>query len=309
AYQSRVTLDISTGSLELRNLAMKDNGTYTVSIIPAVGSGLVESTVLQVLEKVADVSINPSSQPIIEGMSVHLTCAAAGSISTREWMKDGVPLSPSDRVSFSGDNKIVSISPVNKQDDGVYLCRVRNPVSSQDAKYNMTVNFGPELKTILAPEIAEVGTTTLLYCYVRSVPPAKLTWLFKGVETGVHENVYVIDESSHSDSGDYTCTASNDLTGRTQSLTHTLTIGDRPSSPALSPGAAAGIAVAVTLVVVALVVGLYCGLTYHLNSTKGSLGADFRNCDQIYENVPGPTTRVVEAPPVPPTESEYEMPR
>ena len=91
-------------------------------------------------EKVADVSINPSSQPIIEGMCVHLTCAAAGSISTREWMKDTVPLSPSDRVSFSGDNSTVSISPVNKQDDGVYLCQVRNPVSSQDAKYNMIVN-------------------------------------------------------------------------------------------------------------------------------------------------------------------------
>ena len=49
AYQSRVTLDTSTGSLELRNLAMKDSGRYTVSIIPAAGTSLTGSTELEVL--------------------------------------------------------------------------------------------------------------------------------------------------------------------------------------------------------------------------------------------------------------------
>ncbi|XP_046907242.1 carcinoembryonic antigen-related cell adhesion molecule 20-like isoform X2 [Hypomesus transpacificus] len=212
------------------------------------------------------------------------------------------------RVKFT-DNLMkgfsMTISDVRKSDEGRYTClmTVYPDGSFKETSY-LTVQVGPETMTILAPEIAEVSATTLLYCYVRSVPPAKLTWLFKGVETGVHEAAYVIDESSHSDSGDYTCIASNDVTGHTQSLTHTLTIEDRPSSPALSPGAAAGIAVAVTLVVVALVVVLYCGLTYHLNTTKGSLGADSRNGDQTYANVPGPTTRGIEAPPAPRRESE-----
>ncbi|XP_062321615.1 carcinoembryonic antigen-related cell adhesion molecule 5-like isoform X1 [Osmerus eperlanus] len=273
-YKDRISLDTSTGSLELTGLTLGDRGNYSVEFSISAEVILNGSTELVLHEVIVNATIKKPLATLVEDKdSTNLTCAAAGSISTREWMKDGVPLSLSDRVSLSGDNSTVGISPVNRTDNAVYLCRLSNPVSSASVSYNLVVNFGPELKTILAPEIAEVGTTTLLYCYVRSVPPAKLTWLFKGVETGVHENVYVIDESSHSDSGDYTCTASNDLTGRTQSLTHTLTIGDRPSSPALSPGAAAGIAVAVTLVVVALVVGLYCGLTYHLNSTKGSLGA------------------------------------
>ena len=48
-YQSRVTLDASTGSLELRNLAMNDSGTYAVNILPAAGASLVGITELQVL--------------------------------------------------------------------------------------------------------------------------------------------------------------------------------------------------------------------------------------------------------------------
>ena len=49
AYESRVTLNASTGSLQLRNLTMKDIGAYSVSILPAAGPGLSGRTVLQVM--------------------------------------------------------------------------------------------------------------------------------------------------------------------------------------------------------------------------------------------------------------------
>ena len=50
AYQGRVTLNTFTGSVELKNLALKDNGTYRVSIITTGGSiSKSGSTELQVL--------------------------------------------------------------------------------------------------------------------------------------------------------------------------------------------------------------------------------------------------------------------
>ena len=92
-------------------------------------------------EKISGAVIQSPTGTLLAGTdSTNLTCAAAGSISTREWMKDTVPLSPSDRVSFSGDNSTVSISPVRSTDNGEYLCRLSNPISAVTASQHLTVN-------------------------------------------------------------------------------------------------------------------------------------------------------------------------
>ena len=49
AYKDRVTLDKFTGSLELRNLALNDSGTYTVNMLTQKGTPRQSTTVLQVL--------------------------------------------------------------------------------------------------------------------------------------------------------------------------------------------------------------------------------------------------------------------
>uniref|UniRef100_A0A8C7MTR0 Carcinoembryonic antigen-related cell adhesion molecule 1 n=1 Tax=Oncorhynchus kisutch TaxID=8019 RepID=A0A8C7MTR0_ONCKI len=88
---------------------------------------------------VAKLTISPNP-PIIEGGSVTLTCDASGSISNRDWRKDGQPLSPSERIIFSEDNKTVSISPLNLTDSGIFLCHLANLLSNENASYNLTVN-------------------------------------------------------------------------------------------------------------------------------------------------------------------------
>ncbi|XP_036797604.1 carcinoembryonic antigen-related cell adhesion molecule 5 isoform X3 [Oncorhynchus mykiss] len=115
----------------------------------------------------AKLTISPNP-PIIEGGSVTLTCDASGSISNRDWMKDGQPLSPSERIIFSEDNKTVSISPLNLTDSGIFLCHLANLVSNVNASYNLAVSLkgstqgGPNVGAIVGGSLGAVAVVTVI---------------------------------------------------------------------------------------------------------------------------------------------------
>ncbi|XP_070986031.1 cell adhesion molecule CEACAM6-like [Oncorhynchus clarkii lewisi] len=262
-YGDRITLNKTTGSLQLRNLTLADSGEYRVSITTATVETINGSTELVVYENISDANITgPSNNLFADWSSANLTCEAAGNITTIQWTKEGQPLSAGGNILFSEENRKVSISPVKRHDNGEYVCKLTNPASSATASYRMIVNYGPESMTILGRHIAEVESFTLIYCSVQSVPPATFTWLFNGQQTGVHEAGYIIRSVSYNNSGDYRCDARNDLTENVVSMGHSLSVKDK-TPPPLSPEGAAGIAVAVMLVVVAVALGLYFGITRH----------------------------------------------
>ncbi|XP_031642285.1 carcinoembryonic antigen-related cell adhesion molecule 6 isoform X1 [Oncorhynchus kisutch] len=269
-YGDRITLNKTTGSLELRNLTLADSGGYRVAITTATAETINGSTELVVYENVSDANITgPSNNLFADVSSANLTCEAAGNITTIQWTKEGQPLSAGGNILFSEENRKVSISPVKRHDSGEYVCKLTNPASSATASYRMIVNYGPESMTILGRHIAEVESFTLIYCSVQSVPPATFTWLFNGQQTGVHEAGYIIRSVSYNNSGDYRCDARNDLTGNVISVDHSLSVKDK-TPPPLSPEGAAGIAVAVMLVVVAVALGLYFGLTHQRNNSTNT---------------------------------------
>lgn len=83
---------------------------------------------------------------------------------------------------------------------------------------------GPDNATIKGPKSAHVGDFTMLYCSTTSVPSATFTWLFNGNPTSFYEAVYVLPSITVSNSGTYTCTAVNAVTGQTRTVTHELTV-------------------------------------------------------------------------------------
>lgn len=78
---------------------------------------------------------------------------------------------------------------------------------------------------ITGPTSIHAGDFMLLYCSSMSEPAATLTWLFNGKPTGIHEPVYVIPSIKVSDSGAYSCTAVNAVTGRNQTASHKVAVG------------------------------------------------------------------------------------
>lgn len=86
----------------------------------------------------------------------------------------------------------------------------------------MFVADGPDVR-ILGPQTLEEGSDIVLLCSPDSVPPATVTWTLKGMSVG-NTSLYVTVNSNPSDSGDYSCTCWNNVTGITASAVHVLTV-------------------------------------------------------------------------------------
>ncbi|KAJ0055301.1 hypothetical protein NL108_014207, partial [Boleophthalmus pectinirostris] len=94
-----------------------------------------------VVEPLSDVKVSAPSEQLFAGnSSADLKCAAAkGTVDSVVWLKDGAPLTFSDRVVLGANKRSVQINPVQKEDNGEYTCTLSNPVSSEAAQVKLSV--------------------------------------------------------------------------------------------------------------------------------------------------------------------------
>ncbi|KAK1151821.1 carcinoembryonic antigen-related cell adhesion molecule 1-like [Acipenser oxyrinchus oxyrinchus] len=220
-YENRVTLNTATGSVELRSVNLSDAGVYTFqgTTFTSGREAFNGSVTLEVYEPITNVNVKPSLAQPIANQALKLTCEVLGSqtVSSRLWLKDGQPLSTSDRITLSVDSSVVSFNPVLQSDNGEYQCKASNPVSEVTSTgYRLEVNYGPEQASITAPDSAAEGSSITFTCSAQSIPPCDYTWYFNGKETA-QGSQYKIASVSNADSGSYTCVAWNSVTGRNTS--------------------------------------------------------------------------------------------
>ncbi|XP_051722142.1 carcinoembryonic antigen-related cell adhesion molecule 20-like isoform X7 [Ctenopharyngodon idella] len=262
AYEGRFRFDSNTLALTLQNLRLSDSGIYRLTVTTSAGETLTGETSLQVFENVSNVRLIGPEEPLIEGeSSANITSEGTGTITSVQWMKDNSPLSPSNSIIFSADNRSLFISPVQRSDSGEYQCTYTNPVSSGTAKLSLIINYGPEDVSIKGLDVVDLGVRVSLSCSANSEPSASFRWKFNETDTSVTTDTFTIDKTDVTHSGDYDCTAWNSVTNRNASQRHALLV--KVSGGGLSIGAIVGIVVGVLVAVAAI-----CGLIVYLIKTK-----------------------------------------
>ncbi|XP_071369411.1 cell adhesion molecule CEACAM5 isoform X2 [Centroberyx affinis] len=264
-YHDGAMVKSADGVLTLSDIQVAQSGKYhCVAFNPKtlryVSSVEVPVTVL---EAISGSKISGPAETLIAGNhTANLSCqATAGNVTTRVWTKDAAPLTPSARVVVSEDGGTVTITPVQKEDNGEYKCQLTNKINTDSATYRMVVNFGPEPVTLTGEDEVEVKDPVSIKCSAVSFPPANYTWKFNGTMTAVTTPVYAIPNAVYKNTGTYTCEAHNAVTGLTAMGSHNLAVREEGAldEEGLSDGAIAGIIIAVLIALAAAIAAvMYC---------------------------------------------------
>uniref|UniRef100_A0A3P9K017 Ig-like domain-containing protein n=1 Tax=Oryzias latipes TaxID=8090 RepID=A0A3P9K017_ORYLA len=233
--------------LTLRNIQISQRGDYSCQAFNSrtLTNETSPSFFISVL-----LSIKASTEQIIEGSSVTLTCEASGSSPSRKWKKDASDLSLSENVTLSEDNKILTFRAVNKDNSGEYVCLVSNPVSSSEAKFTFIVNYGPQNVQIEGEDKINENGQIKLICSAESSPSATFTWRLNGSEIIGSSAEFLKEKAQHSDSGTYTCEALNTVTKKQATAEHELLVQTGQTS-GCSTGCIVGIVIGCLVIVAA----------------------------------------------------------
>ncbi|XP_056299730.1 carcinoembryonic antigen-related cell adhesion molecule 5 [Pseudoliparis swirei] len=214
-YVSRITLFMSTGSLELRSLTLNDSGEYSISILPPGEKPMDGTTTLSVYERVSNVMVNANSTDLNQDFSVRLSCSSSGASLSFFWLNGSSQVTASDRVQLTDGGSTLTMN-VTRYDQGPFSCRVSNPISNAtSSQIHLSISYGPEnINLEINPPLGnyEVGSDISLSCLADSRPDPDITWFLNGdlqTDTGPHLILMNIQESQ---SGNYSCRAFNSKT-------------------------------------------------------------------------------------------------
>uniref|UniRef100_A0A3Q3GCP0 Ig-like domain-containing protein n=1 Tax=Labrus bergylta TaxID=56723 RepID=A0A3Q3GCP0_9LABR len=204
-WTSRVEFDLNSSSLTIKSLTLEDSGKYTLQA-PNIFNVELRLDV-QGKDNLITCNVHPfpcMDFPTLEKYgTLTLHCEVTGSVTLIQWYRNGQVLSADTSTMFDMGNKTLMLNPVKLSDKGEYQCEAFNEVSM--------VNIGP-----LTPEVN-------FDCYAKSVPPSHYSWWYNGSEVAILQ-LYKTSPLTLDMSGEYTCMAYNNITGKNSTSSQRLTV-------------------------------------------------------------------------------------
>ncbi|XP_059195083.1 hemicentin-1-like, partial [Centropristis striata] len=212
----------ATSDLVIGPLTLNMSGVYTCEAYNNItGKTNTASIMLTVLAPVTMASVKIVGAEPIQNHTFSLTCETSGSVESIIWLYNGYQLSAGNTRNFSVDHATLTIDPVMTSDNGNYQCVASNPLSIFTSQvFTLGVFYGPEMPTIIGPNMANVGDNVTFSCSASSNPPSSYEWFFNG-SLVANTSEYVTPPLTKAMSGLYTCMAYNNITGK-NSTTYTM---------------------------------------------------------------------------------------
>ncbi|XP_076005821.1 HEPACAM family member 2 [Genypterus blacodes] len=244
-YRNHLFFRAPNISLLIQKLNRDDEGDYHLQLhikfhnkTDPVNEGETVHVTVDVPVSTPVIVKSPSYAVVEDKANVTWTCSVErGTRVGFQWLRNNVPLGPSDRYHFSKDNSTLLISPVRKDDMGIYHCVASNPVSPGRSSrameltvyygpYNLAVNSGQGLRT---GEVFTINPGELVFfeCQADSNPPNSFVWISKSrnatqvITEGPRLEV-VSYRLAHAE--EYLCRAFNNVTQKQDEAQFTLVV-------------------------------------------------------------------------------------
>nr|XP_035962212.1 hemicentin-1 isoform X2 [Halichoerus grypus] len=162
-----------------------------------------------------------------EGTSVSLECESnAVPPPVITWYKNGQMITESTHLEILADGQMLHIKKAEVSDTGQYVCRAINVAGRDDKNFHLNVYVLPSIEGPKNEVVVEtISNPVTLTCDATGIPPPTIAWLknHKPIENSDSLEVHILSggsklqiaRSQHSDSGNYTCIASN-MEGKAQ---------------------------------------------------------------------------------------------
>ncbi|XP_033885551.3 hemicentin-1-like isoform X1 [Acipenser ruthenus] len=164
---------------------------------------------------------NPAVVSVRVGNSVTLECESnAVPPPSITWYKNGRMITESANVKVLADGQMLKIKGAEVSDTGQYVCKAANIAGQVDKNFHLNVYVPPSIDGPKDVKVLETISNPVTFsCDATGIPPPTLTWLKNGRPIGNSESLEMhilsggsklqIARSQLSDSGTYTCVASN----------------------------------------------------------------------------------------------------
>ncbi|XP_073903349.1 hemicentin-1 isoform X3 [Castor canadensis] len=228
-------------TLQIIRAKVSDGGEYTCIAINQAGESKKKvSLTVHVPPSIKDHgSESLSVVNVREGISVSLACESnAVPPPVITWYKNGRMITESTHVEILADGQMLHIKKAEVSDTGQYVCRAINVAGRDDKNFHLNVYVPPSIEGPEREVVVEtISNPVILTCDATGIPPPTIAWRknHKPIENSESLEVHIlsggsklqITRSQHSDSGNYTCIASN-MEGKAQK-TYILLIQVPPS--------------------------------------------------------------------------------
>uniref|UniRef100_A0A8C1IG84 Neural cell adhesion molecule L1 n=1 Tax=Cyprinus carpio TaxID=7962 RepID=A0A8C1IG84_CYPCA len=146
---------------------------------------------------------------LVKGEDLQLECIAEGFPTPKvEWVKIGFHKLP-ERAVVESHGKLLTIEMVNEEDEGKYMCRVKNPHGEVVHYFHVSVEEPLEFEIEPQSQLVTIGADVVIKCVVKANPQPSVVWRVNGRLKVLKDGTISIHNAKPENSAVYQCEATN----------------------------------------------------------------------------------------------------